>query len=260
MPCSPACLLAELFAALVLAQDPPPAPAPVPLPTPAPIPTPPQQEPRPSTPATPPANASQQPTPVPAGERPRPADGKTLLACFARMPGLEATYTEEKKLALLALPLKSKGRILFLPPGHLFRAVEAPEPATLRITPDELRTEDRDGKQSIDLRRSDNLRVFITALVQVFAGDEAALQKAFTVTYAPVADSKNGWTLELLPKEQSLQRMMKSLQLRGVGETVTAILVVDPNGDRTTTTIVTADVARTFDAAEKKRWFGIEAK
>jgi hypothetical protein len=246
MPCSPACLLVDLLAALVLAQDPQPTPAPKPG-----------------------ADAQQKQQPpekaqdaesVPAHERARPADAKTLFAVFARMPGLEATYTEEKKLSLLALPLKSKGRIFFLPPGYLFRAVEAPEPATLRITPDELRTEDRDGKQSIDLRRSDTVRVFITALVQVFAGDEPALQKAFTVGYAAVPETTNGWTLELLPKEPSLQRMMKSLQLRGAGEAVTAIVVVDPNGDRTTTTIVTADSKRTFDQAEKKRWFGIEAK
>lgn len=249
MHCSPACLLVDLLAALVLAQDPQPTPTPASKPVGT------QQQQQEPQPAKAPDPAS-----VPAQDRARPADAKTLLAVFARMPGLEATYTEEKKLALLALPLKSKGRILFLPPGYLFRAVEAPEPATLRITPDELRTEDRDGKQSIDLRRSDTVRVFITALVQVFAGDEPALQKAFTVSYAAVPETKNGWALELLPKEANLQRMMKSLQLRGAGEAVTAIVVVDPNGDRTTTTIVTADGKRTFDAAEKKRWFGIEAK
>ena len=249
MHCSPACLLVDLLAALVLAQDPQPTPTPASKPVGT------QQQQQEPQPAKAPDPAS-----VPAQDRARPADARTLLAVFARMPGLEATYTEEKKLALLALPLKSRGRIFFLPPGYLFRAVEAPEPATLRITPDELRTEDRDGKQSIDLRRRDTVRVFITALVQVFAGDEPALQKAFTVSYAAVPETKNGWTLELLPKEANLQRMMKSLQLRGAGEAVTAIVVVDPNGDRTTTTIVTADGQRTFDAAEKKRWFGIEAK
>ena len=176
------------------------------------------------------------------------------------MPGLEATYTEEKRLALLALPLQSKGRILFLPPGYLFRAVEAPEPATLRITPDELRTQDRDRQEVVDLKRSDTVRLFVTSLVQVFAGNEAVLQKAFTVAFTPDATNVRAWSLELQPKEKQLAQLMKSLVLRGEGEVVTTIEVIDPNGDRTTTRIVTADVARTFDAAERKRWFGIEPK
>ena len=249
MPCSPVCLLVSLLAVAVAAQDPVrPGDAP------------PQQPPKAEAAPQPAPGKGQEPAPVPPQQRPRPADAKALLAGFARMPGLEATYTEEKRLALLALPLQSKGRILFLPPGYLLRQVEAPEPATLRITPDELVVQDRDRKEAIDLRRSDTLRVFVTSLVQVFAGDEAALQKAFTVTYTPDPKAERMWTLELLPKGEQLQRMMQRLTLRGEGDAVTVIEVVDPNGDRTTTRIVTADVARRFDADEKKRWFGIEPR
>lgn len=257
MPCSLACLLVSLLVVAASAQDPQRSGG-------TPPPVPPQQQQQQQEPAkekgaAPPADGKAQ-QPVPPQQRPRPADAKALLGAFARMPGLEAGYTEEKRLALLALPLQSRGRILFLPPGYLFRQVEAPEPATLRITPDELVVEDRDRKEAIDLRRSDTLRVFVTSLVQVFAGDEAALQKAFTLTYTPDPKAERLWTLELLPKGEQLQRMMRSLTLRGEGEAVTVIEVVDPNGDRTTTRIVTADVARRFDADEKKRWFGIEPR
>ena len=210
---------------------------------------------QPESPTTPP-----EATPLPPRERPRPADAQALLAVFARMPGLEATYTEEKRLALLALPLQSKGRIVYLPPGHLFRAVEAPEPATVRITPDELAVQDRDGRESIDLRRNATLRTFVTSLVQVFAGDEATLARAFTVVYTVDPKSPRGWTLALTPNGEELQRLMKALTLTGEGEVVVAIEVIDPNGDRTTTRIVTADVARRFDADEKRRWFGIEPR
>src|SRR5262245_33876290 len=57
----------------------------------------------------------------------RPADAKALFATFARIPGLEAHYTEKKHLALLAAPLESKGRLYFLAPGYLARVVESPE-------------------------------------------------------------------------------------------------------------------------------------
>ena len=198
------------------------------------------------------------PDATPPRLRQRPEDVTALLGLFARMPGLEATYAEEKHLALLAAPLQSSGRICFLPPGHLIRQVESPEPTMLRITPNELVVQDRDRKESVDLRRSESLRQFITSLVQVFAGDQKSLQKAFTVVYALDAKSERTWSLELTPKGAQLQRMMQRLALRGEGEAVTSIEVLDPNGDRTMTTILTANVARRFDADEKKRLFGIE--
>lgn len=234
MRCSPACLFAScLLATWSAAQSP--------------------------TGATP-APAATTPAALPAPRRPRPADANALLAVFARMPGLEATWEEEKRLALLAVPLRSSGRLVFLPPGYLHRAVEKPEPGALRITPDELRIEDREHRETIDLQRSDTVRTFVTALVQVFAGNEAALQKAFVVEYTPDAKEPQKWTLTLRPRQERLGKLMRELVLRGEGEAVVAIEVTDPNGDRTTTRILTADVERRFDAEEKRRWFGIEPK
>lgn len=242
MRCSLACLLASsVLAAVTAAQDPAPKPT-VP-------------------PATPtPAASAQGEAALPPKERPRPADQKALFALFARTPGFEARYDEEKHLALLAVPLKSAGKLLFLPPGYLARVVETPEPSTLRITPDELRVGGRDGEEVIDLKRADKVRVFVTSLVQVFAGHEATLQKSFTVTYTHDAKDARAWTLVLQPKQKPLDQMLKKLVLFGEGEAVVRIEVEDPNGDRTVTRITYANVTRTFDAAEKKRWFGIEAK
>jgi outer membrane lipoprotein-sorting protein len=203
------------------------------------------------------AASTQQPEPR---LRQRPADQKALFTLFAKTPGFEAAYEEEKQLALLAVPLKSSGRLLFLPPGYLARMVETPEKSTLRITPDELRVADRDGTEVIDLKKSDKLRVFVTSLVQVFAGNEAVLQKSFTVEYALDAKNERAWTLVLKPKGKPLDQMLKALSLHGEGEAVTRIEVEDPNGDRTVTRIVKADAARKFSADEQQRWFGIEPK
>lgn len=212
---------------------------------------------KPATAPAPAAAAAQQPAPQ---LRARPADQKALFTLFARTPGFEATYEEEKHLALLAVPLKSAGRLVFLPPGYLARMVETPEKSTLRITADELRVADRDGTEVIDLKRSDKLRVFVTSLVQVFAGNEAVLQKSFTVEYSLDAKNDRAWTLTLKPKGKPLDQMLKALVLHGEGEAVQRIEVEDPNGDRTVTRIVKGDVARVFTAEEKQRWFGIEPK
>jgi hypothetical protein len=226
MHCSPACLLVSFAAAAALVAQgsaAPTAPAPAP---------------------SPPALAG--------SDQKRPAD--------AKLPGLEAEYEEEKHLALLALPLKSKGRMLFLPPGYLARLVEAPEKSQLLITPEQIRIDGRDGREIVDLKRSDRVRVFVTALVQVFAGNEPVLRKSFTVDYAVDPKSTAAWTLTLTPKEKSLEQMLTRLTMQGEGLAVARIEVVDPNGDRTVTRVVKADPKRTFDAAEKQRWFGIEPR
>ena len=44
---------------------------------------------------------------------------ETLLAEFSHMPGLEARFREEKRIALLVLPLVSEGTIHFAPPARL---------------------------------------------------------------------------------------------------------------------------------------------
>ncbi|MEO6594484.1 MAG: outer membrane lipoprotein carrier protein LolA [Planctomycetota bacterium] len=226
----------------------------------------PQAEPKPAAPP-----ATQNPAVVDPRLRPRPADAKALFRTFAAMSGLEATFEEEKHLALLALPLKSKGHLFFYrrdqqSPGYLARHVDEPEPSSVLITPEELRLQNRDGTEVIDLKRSDKVRNFITSLVHVFAGDEAALMKSYEVAFAPEPkDDKNpkderGWTLTLTPRDKPLNQMLKSLRLVGTGEAVLRIEIHEPNGDRTVTRIVTANPTRTFDQVEQKRLFGIDPK
>jgi len=215
------------------------------------------------SPASPPVTA-QAPAQDPR-QRARPADASALFRTFAATTGLEATFEEDKHLALLALPLQSKGRLYFFrpdrtQPGYLSRIVESPEPSSVLITPTELRLQNRDGTEVVDLKRSDKVRNFISSLVRVFAGDEQALAKSYSIQFAHAEKDAAGWTLTLVPLAKPLDQMLKSLTLTGEGEAVVRIEVQEPNGDRTVTRIVAADPARKFDAAEQKRLFGIDAK
>ncbi|MBL8730047.1 MAG: outer membrane lipoprotein carrier protein LolA [Planctomycetes bacterium] len=185
------------------------------------------------------------------------------------MSGLEATFREDKHVALLALPLQSEGRLYFFrreaseagrqPEGYLARIVTAPEPSTVTITPRELRLQNRDGTEVIDLSRSDKVRTFITSLVHVFAGDETALVKTYRVDYTLDEHDVAVWALTLVPRVEPLDKMLKHLRLVGRGETVERIEIAEPNGDRTVTQVLTANPARRFDRAEQKRLFGIDA-
>lgn len=199
---------------------------------------------------------------VPPAQRPRPASAEKLFALFSEMKGLECRFEEEKHLALLALPLRSRGKLYFLRPGYLARRVEAPQEQAVTITPTELRMKDAEGEEVIDLRQAAEVRHFVTSLVQVFAGNLEQLERAYRVQYAadPDPEKARHWSLVLTPRERPLTEMMRSLTLRGEGEAVGGIEVVEPNGDRTVTRIVAADPERQFTPEEKLRWFGIEPR
>ena len=208
--------------------------------------------------APPPVQGPATTAPARAKKQARPADAAALFKLLTTMTGLEARFEEEKHLALLVLPLQSKGRLYFMRPGYLSRIVEQPEPATLTISPSELRMASKTGVEIVDLRRSDKVRLFITSLVLVFAGDEEALARSYTIVFSPDPDSDSAWKLSLTPREPPLTQMIKQLCLRGEGEAVVEIEVQEPNGDRTITRIVAADPERRFTAAEQKQLFGIQ--
>ncbi len=202
------------------------------------------------------------PTPTPV-QSATPTDAKSLLALFAKMEGLEARFEEEKRIALLAAPLVSSGRLYFLRPGYLARLVEKPEVTKLLITPDELLVSGKEGEQKIDLRTTEDIRIFVQSLVQVFSGDEAALKESYGLAFERSAGSGIGvddvesWMFTLTPQRAPLTKLMKELRLNGSGCMVRTFEVKETNGDRTITRILEADTLRHFSDEEKATLFGI---
>ena len=204
-------------------------------------------------------------TPGLSGLQQRPASKEALFRAFAAIKGLSADYTEEKFLSLLAVPLKSAGKLHFMQPGYLSRIVESPEKSKLTITESELRmastdTTGKNKEEVIDLRQSDRVRLFVTSLVQVFQGDGKALKQHYQVRYTPKADDFHVWQLELKPRKSPLTQIMKRLVLVGRDQSVTRIELHEPNGDRTITKIVKVNPKRVFTAKEQKEIFGVTAK
>jgi hypothetical protein len=203
-----------------------------------------------------------QPAPQPAAQQTlhtvqRPLNAGALFARFAKMKGLQISFTEKKYLALLAVPLKSEGTLYFLPPGHLTRLVSSPSESRLTITPDSLKLTNRDGVESMDLRQNPDLQAFVTSLVRVFAGDKKQLQLAYKMTYSLDEKDSTKWSLLLQPLKKPLTEMMQSLRLDGSGSAVTSIEIREPNGDRTVTTVSKANPAREFTDQEKFELFSI---
>ncbi len=181
----------------------------------------------------------------------------TLLAAFAKMPGLEARFVEEKHMSLLAVPLVSRGRLYFTGPGYLLRRIETPQPSQVLITPSTLVLRDAHESETIDLRSRRDVRLLVSSFVSLLAGDEAGLREAYVVEL--VEHAPGSWRMELVPKSAPLTDLIAKIHVVGNGLSVTEIRVVERTGDQTITKLLEVDPKRQFTASERKTLFGITA-
>jgi outer membrane lipoprotein-sorting protein len=192
----------------------------------------------------------------PAFAQPAPSSLDELLKSFSQIQGLRARYVEEKRIALLKMPLRSEGTIAFAAPGSLVRRAEKPEPATLLLDGDVLWVSDASGKRRIDLGESAIVKHFVLTFVNVLRGDHAALARAYALKFAT---TDAGWTLELTPKAAELRRFVARAVLEGHAATVDRMTLTEENGDVTLMQFSAVDSNVRFDAAERARTFKLES-
>jgi hypothetical protein len=178
---------------------------------------------------------------------------------MAAIPGLEARFREEKKLALLRAPLVSEGRLFYKRGGYLARVTEKPSPSTVRIGPDTLEVDSGEGFKRIDLRGRADIKLFVESFARVLAGDYDALATLYTIGFKPAAAANERWTLSLTPKSGNLAQLVKSVELEGKGFGVELIRVNETKGDSASTHIELVSAARTYSADEQRRLFGVGA-
>ncbi len=213
----------------------------------------------------------------PAGFAPNPASFGELLEGFSRMTGLEARFEEEKFLALLAAPLRSRGRLYFAPPATLLRRVESPSRQEILIRENQVRISsvgsggaDRaPAVQTIDLRARGGIRPLVESMIWIFTGDRASLERVYDIDYQrfsgdaaqdmdrPAARPSSGpWQIRLTPKTAPLSDLIRELRVSGRGRGADTMELIETSGDRTVTHILDADPDRTFSPAERLELFG----
>jgi len=203
-----------------------------------------------------------------------PASFAELLEGFARTIGLEARFEEEKHLGLLAVPLRSRGRLYFAPPATLLRRVESPNPQDVLVVNDQVRIRDSGGEQTLDLASRDEVRPLVESMLWIFNGDLDSLERTYHVDYArgeaeggtgdrDDADADDGtsasgrWRVTLVPRSEPLSQLISALEVRGRGRVADALELRETGGDRTITRILDVDPMRRFDADERRALFGV---
>jgi hypothetical protein len=86
-----------------------------------------------------------------ARARATPVTVDTILGAFRDVPGLEAHFKEEKRLAVLVAPLISEGQIYFAPPHRLAKRVLVPAKSSMLIDGNRLSFQDEHGSETLSI-------------------------------------------------------------------------------------------------------------
>jgi hypothetical protein len=191
-------------------------------------------------------------------EQAAPLTFQALLARFAAMPGLEARFREERRIALLAAPLVSEGTLHFAPPGSLLRRVTSPAAQSVLIRDGVLSFNDGGRAGQLDLAANPTMRPMVESFGYLLGGDEAALRRVYDVRFSlRPADGAETWEAVLTPRPQELRRLLRDVRVRGVGVAVEELLVREASGDETLTTFTAVNPARRYTPAEQARLFSL---
>ena len=180
-----------------------------------------------------------------------------LLARFRAIPGLEAHFREEKRMALLAAPLLSEGTLHFAPPARLARHTTAPAASTLLIDRDRLLFGDGQQSETIPLDGNPVVRLFVDSFLKLLEGDQAALERIFKVALQPRGEK---WELRLTPRIAPMTQVIDSIVIQGSGVVLSRMTIAETTGDQTVTVFDHVDAAHRYSPAELARVFSLPAR
>jgi len=180
----------------------------------------------------------------------------SLLTRFSELPGMEARFEEEKQIALLAVPVRSEGRIWFAPgPARLMRRVTSPEPSAALIANGQLRMRSGERTEELSIRDNPVLHGFVESFRAVLAGDQETLERFYEAELT--AGDAEGWEIVLRPRNDALARFVREIRMRGHGVVIESMDMVEVSGDRTTTRFSDVNTQRRYSRADAQRIFRI---
>jgi outer membrane lipoprotein-sorting protein len=177
-----------------------------------------------------------------------------LLERMRGVQGVSARYREEKRMALLAVPLVCEGQLYYERPGRLARLQERPDPSRVVIDGDRLEFGDAGGRDTVDLAAQPVVRAFVDSFRLVLAGDRAALAAIYRLDFQ-AAGPGGPWTLTLTPRRAPLDRILGRIEVQGRGVALESVRILEVGGDETRIGFTAVDTARRFTAAERRRFF-----
>jgi outer membrane lipoprotein-sorting protein len=186
---------------------------------------------------------------------PAPLELSSVLAQLSKIEALRAHFVEDKRMALLAQPMRSQGTLYYGKPRLLARHTEQPRKVSLLLRDETLTFGDAQHSESIALSAQPSLRVLVDTFVSVLGGDLAALERVAVLSIEPLPDQ--GFRIRVTPKDEKVKRLVRAMSFEGQGALLSRMELLDANGDTTVTTFSQVELRAPFSAAERARIFRI---
>lgn len=185
------------------------------------------------------------------------AHGAALDPVFAQLQleRLRCTFDEDKRIALLARPLRASGTITYARDRGIARTTLAPRAEQVVVTRTALRIRKGDRTEEIPLDRSKDLRAFALIVPTLLRGDRGELERAFDIGLYGSAAA--WWALAFTPKAESLRALLRRVVVFGRGGALVALQITEASGDTTETrlseirtngAVTDAEIATAFGA------------
>ena len=192
-----------------------------------------------------------------------------LMAEMARSRGVVARFREVKEVSLLSAPIETRGELAFAPPDRFVRRTREPAATALYVDAEQLVFRDEAGGETVDLAADPVARRFVENLVVLWSGDLEALRERYEVSFEaePQTEPQTGpagetdpaagarWQLRLRPRSAPMRDFVREIALRGAGPRLETMVLVESDGDRTTTTFEALETDHVFSAEELERTF-----
>jgi outer membrane lipoprotein-sorting protein len=157
-----------------------------------------------------------------------------LMSALSKATAGRASFVEVKTMAMLERPVTSSGELLYAAPDRLEKRTVKPAPETMRIQGDTLTLERGKQKHELKLTEYPELAGFIDSIRGTLAGNRQALENSFVLALTGPAER---WNLTLKPKDAKVGRAVHLVTIKGAGENVATIEIIQSDGDRSVMTI-----------------------
>jgi hypothetical protein len=148
---------------------------------------------------------------------------EALMRRFAAVRTSRATFTEEKAIPELELPLPSRGTLSWQAPDRLEKHTTTPIEEILRVEGDRLTLErpQQDVRQTLSLDRSPEIRPLVEAIRATLAGDLATLRRHYAVAFE--GDPADAWRMVLTPLSPRVLAAVQHITLAGRGAAILSV-------------------------------------
>ena len=157
-----------------------------------------------------------------------------LMQTLAKVKAGEATFTEQRHVAMLEQTLQSSGKLSFEAPDVFVRETLKPRRERIAIVGNTLTMSQGERTRTMALDSAPEAAVIVEAIRGTLTGNRAVLERNFTTS---VSGSAQLWFLELVPREARLRSQVASVRVAGQQGMVREVLVSMPDGDRSVMSI-----------------------